>query len=170
MKKLIAILLTFAAIFALTACGNKAAQPETTAAAAAAGTIPLTQEETELLEAMGTDVQVIVESDYINMVPELLYHGSEFAGQVFQLEGCLRKDGESAVIYRNLVHNGEKTELGLPVRYLEKEIPDGSWVRFTGIAAVDDDGNTVLDTVAAEVPEQSGKVDMDWAGGELHQH
>ena len=52
MKKLIAILLTFAAIFALTACGNKAAQPETTAAAAAAGTIPLTQEETELLEAI----------------------------------------------------------------------------------------------------------------------
>lgn len=167
MKKLIAILLSLVLTLALTACGTaesvQTAQP-------VVATVPLTQEESGILEAMGEDVNVIANEDYIHTVAELLYHGDSFSGQVYQLEGSLRKSDEGVFVYRNLVHDGEKTELGLPLRNLEKDVPDGAWVQLTGIVAVDEDGNTVLDVVAIVVPAEVGEVDMDWAGGELHQH
>lgn len=138
--------------------------------------IPLTAEEAELLEAMGEDVQIISEADYPNVVTELQYHASAYSGQVFQLEGVLKtaliNGVETPFVYRMLNNAGEKTECGLPLKYLEKEIPDGSWVRVTAIINTGDFGGqaqTVMEVVAIEVPAEAGSSELNWTGSQ-HNH
>ena len=135
--------------------------------------VPLTDEEKEILELMGSDVNVIAEEDYISMVAELIYHTDSFIGQVFQLEGVFTSDEEGMTVSRNLV-NGEQTlVLGLPLQYLHKELVSGSWIRVTGIVSdveVDGQCTTVLDVVAVEALEAFGNDSLPWDGSPIHHH
>lgn len=174
MKRILSILLCAALCLSLAACGGNGDAPSSAAGDAAVyDPVPLTEEEEGILEAMGSDVQGISDEDYIATVGELLYHTADYAGQVFQLEGVLFADGETASVYRTL-ENGDQTQtLGLPLRYLEKEIASGAWVRVTGIVAqgeVDGASATVLDVVAIEALSAYGQDTLPWDGASVHQH
>lgn len=133
--------------------------------------ISLTREEKGILKKMGDDIQVISETDYPAMVTELQAHIGEYSGQVYQLEGVFTTTDlngeETPFIYRTLVHDGEQTQCGLPIRYLEKEVPEGSWVRISAIINSFEYGGetyTTLETVAVETPEETGSAELEWDG------
>ena len=138
--------------------------------------IPLTTEEAELLEAFGDDLQIVSEEDYPNTVTELQYHADDYSGQVFQIEGILKTTTingvETPFVYRTLNNAGEKTECGLPLKYLEKEISDGSWVSVTAIINTEDyngSTQTVMEVVAIEAPANTGNAELNWTGSQ-HNH
>lgn len=138
--------------------------------------IALTQEETGILQQMGDDVNVIAEADYPSAVTELQAHPDAFSGQVYQLEGVYTtatvNGVETPFVYRTLVHDGEKTTCGLPLKYLEKELPDDAWIRVTAIINTGDfDGQsyTVMEVVAVESLAQAGQAELAW-DGVGHQH
>ena len=138
--------------------------------------IPLTDEEARILEAMGDDINVIADKDYSYTVIELQAHPGNSTGQVYQLEGVYTTSTvngvETPFIYRTLVHEGEETICGLPLKYLEKEIPDGAWIRVTAIIGTEDYGGepcTVMEVVAAEALAQAGQSQLEW-DGVGHQH
>jgi len=167
--KFFTILLCIVLCINLAGCGGAPADEPTVSF----DSVPLTAEEQEIIEIMGDDINVISDEDYIHMVSELIYHGASLSGQVFQLEGTLAIDGESMVLYRNLVHGSETATLGIPLRYLEKEIQSGAWVKVVGIvsvAEVDGQQMTVLDIAAIEGLAMPGKMDLEWDGGNTHQH
>lgn len=175
LKKSIALLFVVLALIMCVSCADE--QGETPSEdIGKTEVISLTAEEAELLEAMGEDVQIISEADYANAVTELQYHTSSYSGQVFQLEGVLKTASingtETPFVYRTLNNAGEKTECGLPLKYLEKAIPDGSWVRVTAIINSGDFGGqpyTVMEVVAIEVPAESGAAELNWTGSQ-HNH
>ena len=179
LKRITPFLCGVLAALCLVGCTARGNNGDTSAGGSktAAGTaIPLTEEETDILEAMGEDVQTISDADYASTVFELQAHVGEFAGQVFQLEGVYSADGlddsDAPFVYRTLVHDGSETKLGLPLRYLEKELTDGSWIRVTAIIGTEDyngESRTVLEVVAVEAPAEAGQTQLDW-DGVGHQH
>ncbi len=152
-------------LFSLVGCGGQKAQA-----------IPLTEEETALLEAMGGDINAVEDQDYAAAVTELLAHPDAFSGQVYQLEGVYSTEKlngtETPFVSRTLVHDGEQTQCGLPLRYLEKDLPDGAWVRVTAIINTGDfsgQPSAVMEVVAVEALEKAGAAQLDW-DGVGHQH
>lgn len=138
--------------------------------------IPLTDDESEVLEAMGDDVNVITDDDYSGIVIELQAHPGNFSGQVYQLEGVYTTGSvngmDTPFVYRTLIHDGEETTCGLPLKYLEKEIPDGAWIRVTAIIGTEDYGGetcTVMEVVAVEALAKAGQSQLEW-DGVGHQH
>lgn len=171
MKRIISILLCVALCAVLAACGGNTEQKTAESAQKYSfEAVPLTDEEKEIVALMGDDINVVSDADYISTVTEILYHGNSFTGMVYQLEGTLTVDGETVALSRNLVSDKETMVLGLPLRYMNKEIGSGAWVRVTGIVAANDDGQSVLDVVAIECLAQQGQANMSWDGGEVHQH
>lgn len=171
MKKVISILLCIALCAALAACGGGAGKETQPAAKYSFAAVPLTDEEKEIISMMGEDVIVVTDADYVATVVEVLYHGAAHSGKVYQMEGTLTVDGENVTLSRNLVSSKETQTLSLPLRYLEKDIGSGAWVRVTGIVSVDaESGASVLDIVAIECLDQQGQANMNWDGGEIHQH
>lgn len=163
-KKVTALLCVAALVILCVGCASK---PDV---------ISLTREEKEILKKMGDDVHVISEADYPSMVTELQAHIGEYSGQVYQLEGVFTTTDlngeETPFVYRTLLHDGEQTQCGLPIRYLEKELPEGSWIRISGIINSFEYGGeiyTTLETVAVETPEETGSAELEWDGiGHTH--
>ena len=161
LKRITIVFCSALLVFTFAGCGSEnAAEP-----------IPLTSEEAELLEAMGDDVNVITDDVYSNAVIELQAHPGSFSGQVYQLEGVYTTSTingvETPYVYRTLVHDGEETTCGLPLKYLEKDIPDGAWIRVTAIIGTDDyngDILTVMEVVAVEALETAGQAQLEWDG------
>ena len=174
-KKIICAVICLALCMPFTACADKETDPSEPAASTGTAyeAVALTQEEQDILDAMGSDVHVVSDETYIETVTEMMYHPSEFVGQVYQLEGFLAIDEDSIQLYRTLVSESETMTLGLPLRYLEKDIADASWVRVTAIVAQDDTGDqpfTVLDIATIESLAEAGQAELTWDGADLHQH
>lgn len=167
-KKFLSAFLCIVLSILLTACGNKASE-EFKTEKVDYDAVTLTEEENGILNAMGADVNVITDDTYVSTVSELVYHTETYAGSVYQMEGVISIDGENVSVYRTLVHGDETMQLGLPLRYMEKDIVDGAWVRVTGVVAEGDSG-TVLDVVAIEAPTQYGQTEFEWDGEDIHQH
>ena len=176
MKRLTAILLCIALAVCLTACGQSkpaetaAGGAESAATSAPQGPVAMTEEEKDLVAALKEDTATITDDDYITQVAEILYHTADQTGKVYELEGVLGIDGENKTVYRTLVHGSEKTVLALPLRYADKDIGSGAWVHVVGVIAADDSGASVLDVVAMESLAKTGNAELNWAGGEIHQH
>lgn len=181
-SKLITLVLCSALLMlTIAGCGAERSKDNTkagseTSAATSSEVIPLTDEESGILEEIGDDVNVITDGDYSSIVIELQAHPGDFSGQVYQLEGIYTTSTvngvETPFIYRILVHDGEETICGLPLKYLEKEIPDGAWTRITAIIGTEDySGETcaVMEVVAAETLAQAGQSRLEW-DGVGHQH
>lgn len=167
-KKFVCFIICLALCMPITACAEKE-----TKASVPAEAVALTEEEQGILEAIGSDIHVVAGEDYITAIAEMMYHTAEYAGQVYQLEGVLSVKEDSVQLYRTLVSKDETMVLGLPLRYLEKDIADGSWVRVTAIVAQDDSGEepvAVLDVVAIESLAEAGQAELAWDGSEIHQH
>lgn len=167
-------------VLALAGCGAKANEPSTAAPAETdpiISTIPLTEEEVGILEAMGSDVNVVADADYANIVTTLQDHPDSYEGQVYQVEGVYSTETINGVqtpfVSRTLVHEGEETKCGMPLMYLSKEIPDGAWTRVSAIIGTGDfEGETqaVLEVVAIETLAQAGQSQMEWDGvGHSHE-
>ncbi len=175
-KKILCAVMCAALCLAMAACTeDKPATDPTrnTAPLTQKETVPLTQEEKDILEAMGSDIHVVTDDTYINIMAELINHTAQYMGKVYQFEGRFSVNDKGARIYRTLVCGSETMSLGLPLRNLEKEIPDGAWIRVTAIVAqgeIDGQAATVLDAVAIEAPEKSGKVEIPWDGDDIHSH
>lgn len=168
MKRVLSAVLSVVLILSLAACGEKAADGFKTEQVDYDAVL-LTEEEKGILEAMGSDVNVVSDESYVSTVSELIYHTADYVGSVYQLEGVISVDGENVSVYRTLVNGDETQQLGLPLRYMEKEIVDGAWVRVTGVIASGENG-TVLDVVAIEAPEEYGQTEFQWDGSDVHQH
>lgn len=142
-----------------------------------AKTIPLTDKEKDILAQMGDDVVAVSDEDWAETVTELQYHCDAFTGQVYQLEGIFRASQEingveAPYVYRTLVNGGEKTETGLPLAYLTKELPDGAWVRVSAIINGGEYGGetlTTLEVVAVETLAKAGQAELTWSGS-AHNH
>ena len=165
LKRITSVICSALLVLAIVGCSSDNFEP-----------IPLTDDETEILAAMGDDVNVITDDDYSHTVIELQAHPGNYSGQVYQLEGVYtteRINGvDTSFVYRTLVHDGEKTICGLPLKYLEKEIPDGAWIRVTAIIGTEDyDGETctVMEVVAVEALAEAGQSQLEW-DGVGHQH
>ncbi len=171
-KKIICAVICLALCMPVTACAGKwtnASEPTS----ASAETVALTDEEKGILEAIGSDIHVVSDEDYIKTIAEMMYHTADYAGQVYQLEGVLSVKEDSVQIYRTLASEDETMTLGLPLRYLEKDIADGSWVRVTAIVAQDETAGqptAILDIVAIESLAEAGEAELAWDGEEIHQH
>ncbi len=120
-------------------------------------TITLTQEEEDILAAMGTDIQTVENSEFAANVTAITEHTHDFVGQVYQFEGTYSMQdvhGENTpYLTRKVADNGSETEVGLPLRYLEKDVAEGTPVRVTAIVGVednDDHTHAVLEVVAIE--------------------
>lgn len=173
MKKFVLLLLCVAICASMVACGGGNDQPAATETNVIGKEIPLTDEEKEIIELMGDDVLPVSDDEYISVISEIIHHTSQYVGRVYQVEGILTVDGENVTLHRNLVHGKETAVLGLPVRYLTKEIESGSWVRLTAIVAeaeVNGQMMSVLDVVAIEGLAKVGMADMEWDGNSTHQH
>ncbi|MBQ6809192.1 MAG: hypothetical protein IJP09_00610 [Clostridia bacterium] len=137
--------------------------------------IALTPEEANLLQAIGADLNVIEESEYAETLTEMIYHVGSYSGTVVQFEGIYDSNlnGNSITyVYRILSNNGTETICGLPLSYMEKEIPDNSWVRVSGIinaSEVNGTQATVLEVIAIETLAEKGAEKLDWTGS-THQH
>lgn len=163
LKRIAALICASVLALACTACKSEPA--------AGADVIPLTEEEVEILGMMGEDVHVIPESGYVENVTEFQDHVGVFSGQVYQLEGIYtttKVNGvDTAFLYRVLVHDGERTQCGMPIRYLDKELPEGSWIRLTAIIGSDEYGGervSTFDKVAVETLAQAGNTELEWDG------
>ncbi len=168
-KKVICAVICLALCLSVAACTEKKPDPTD----ASQTVIPLTEEEQGILDAMGSDVNVVTDETFIETVAEMMYHTAQYEGKVYQLEGRFSAVGGSGQIYRTLVSESKTMTLGLSLRYLEKDIPDGSWVRVTAIVAqgeVDGKAATVLDVVAIEAPQKAGQIELPWDGADIHSH
>lgn len=178
-KKFLCILLSLVSCLSIAACAqtdtkaDPIVEPVKQTDAPKHEAVPLTDEEIIILDAMGTDVHVVTDEDYVNLVAEIIYHTHEFVGDVYQLEGLISIDGDSVSVYRTLVNGTDTLIHGLPLRYLSKDIADGSWIRVTGVVAeADIDGvhTAVLDIVAIESVAEYGQDQIPWDGSEVHKH
>lgn len=150
-------------LLTLAGCGESAA--ETTV-------VPITDREQNILDQMGDDVHPVSDEIWGETVSELQAHCGEFTGEVYQLEGILRASMilngvDTPYLYRTMVNGGEKTGLGMPLKYLTKEIPDGAWVRVTAIINGGDYGGetlTTLEVVAIETLAEAGAAELTWSG------
>ncbi len=133
-------------------------------------TVPLTQEESSILEAIGGDLEIISEANYANEVTEIIYHTNSYTGRVVQLEGIFSSNlnGDSIpYVHRTLVNEGIETVCGLPLLYLEKEIQDNAWIRVSGIVNIGEVGGkavAVLEVIAIESLAERGKEVLEWSG------
>ncbi|WP_322199590.1 hypothetical protein [Acutalibacter intestini] len=166
-KRFVAML--FSALFLLLVC--TACHTEN-----AAEVIPLTSEEKDILSQMGEDIHVVSDEDFPQIVPEIIAHCADYTGQVYQMEGFYTVENvngeESPYFYRTLVNNGEKTICELPMKYLEKELPLGAWVRVTAIINFSDLGGeefATLEVVAVESLAMPKKTELPW-NGPSHEH
>jgi len=119
--------------------------------------ISLTQEEEDILAAMGADIQTIANSEFAANITAITEHTHDYIGQVYQFEGTYSMQdvhGENTpYLIQKVTNDGNETEVGLPLRYLEKDVVEGTPVRVTAIVGVEDhDGHThaVLEVVAIE--------------------
>ncbi len=169
-KKIVCALICLALCMPIAACAEKqTGEP----AKAASEAVALTEEEEGILEAIGSDIHVVPDEDYIKTIAEMMYHTADYVGQVYQLEGVLSVKEDSVQLYRTLVSEDETMTLGLPLRYLQKDIADGSWVRATAIVAQDETAGqpaVILDIVAIESLAEAGEAELAWDGAEIHQH
>lgn len=175
MKKCILFLLCVVLCVSMVACGGNdaPAAPAATEAQIVSEAVPLTDEEKEIIKLMGADVVPVSDEEYISVISEMTYHTADYVGKVYQVDGILTVEGENVTLSRNLVHGDETVVLGLPVRYLTKEIVSGSWVRLTAIVAeaeINGQAMTVLDTVAVEGLAEVGNANLEWDGNSTHQH
>lgn len=171
MKKFLVLLLCIALCASMIACGKNSDSDALKAfnENVVIDEVPLSDEEKELIELIGSDITVVSDEDYISAISELTHHPAEYAGYVFQIEGVLSYEGDQITLYRTLVH-GEQTQiLGMPVNYLVKDFEDNSWVRLTAIIS-DVDGVTALDVIAAEGLAEVGSAALAWDGNDTHQH
>ncbi len=137
--------------------------------------VTLDSDEQLVLDAMGDDIKIVSEEDYPITVTELVAHTASYTGQVYQIEGIFTmahfNDG-NPFVYRTLINGNTKTIAGLPLKFLTKEIDEGSWVRVTGIineGTVDGTKLTVLEVVAIETVGERGNAELTWSGSS-HNH
>lgn len=167
MKKILLSFLLFA-LLAVCSCNTE----PTTDIEIPIETVSLSSEEMELIEAIGSDLEIVTESDYADTVTEMVYHTDSFMGRVFQIEGIYSSElneDSTPYIYRKLINNGVETVCGLPLAYMEKDIPDDSWVRAFGIINKDNTGRTIFEIIAIESLAEDGQRTLEWNGG-LHNH
>ena len=196
MRKILVILLSLMMVLSLCACGKtqnstpvpatEAPAPATevpvseTAAPAPVAEAPaeeakpvetkeeveLNQDEQELITLVGEDLNVVDDGNFASVVPELIYHVGEHDGEVYMMEGIFHQHGDEIFLGRTLKNGDEVTELMFPMRYLNKEIADGSWVGVTGVINSENSA-TVLDIIAIEVKAEAGNAVLEWSG---HHH
>lgn len=161
-KKFTFILCIVLSIF-LIACGKRADKQK----------VPLDKDEKEMIELIGEDINTVTDDDYAQTVNELIYHTQEFSGQVYQLEGVYSVDADETYITRTLVDGEEKTVCSLPLKYVQKDLEPGAWIRVTGVinqGEIDGEEKTVLEVVAIEALGREGKTELPWDGNFEHQH
>lgn len=148
--KLAVLILTV--LFALTACSGKEE-----------GAISLSEEDKELLSEVEEDIHVISDDNYVETMTAINEDAEQVKYQLLQVEGMVKfvqvHDEEAPFLYRNYEKDGEKSELGVMLRYLSEEVEEGDWLRVTGIVTtVEDEGHehTYFDVVTVETPVKHG--------------
>lgn len=128
-------------------------------------TLQMTQEDQELIAEIGDDVHLVADDDFAKTIQALAVNTAAWEGTVYEVEGLLTYvdvHGEAVpYVYRNYApNNGEKTQIGIQLRYLTGEPAEGTWIRVVGIVALEEhDGHAhaVLDVIAAETTKTMGK-------------
>lgn len=134
--------------------------------------IPLDEDEIELLSLVEADINYITDQNYAEVVPELAAHTGEFSGYLYQIEGLCLLDGDTPYVARTLVNGKKKTTSGLPLKYMEKTIEEGSWIRVTGViqeGEIDGETVNVLEVIAIESLSAMGQSELTWSGAS-HSH
>lgn len=180
MKKWITRMFAAALVFSAVSCAGAASEEsskvlaseqetEAESGSETADSAALTENEEELIALLADDIQEITDEDYAELVPEIQYHLDRFSGQVYQIEGVYTEEyaEETPYIYRTLVNGEEETICGLPLYYVDKEIPEGSWIRVTGIVNVHEAGEEMvnaLEVMAIQTLEEEGEAVLEWNG------
>lgn len=119
--------------------------------------ITLSQDEIDILEAIRADINVVDSDDYVAVLTSIIAHTHDYIGQVYQIEGNYSLQDvhgeETPYISKNVTIDGEERILGLPLRYLEKEVAENMSIRVTAIVNQEDhDGHShaVLEVIAIE--------------------
>ena len=104
----------------------------------------------ELLEALGDNIHVVSNDDYIQTVTDFKENSNNYIGQIYQLEGVFAKDGYNLYVMREADESGSSR---LPLKYVADEPEENTNIRVTGIVnlgEVDGETVTVLDVAVIE--------------------
>ncbi len=150
------IIFTIISIIAMLCCGCRSTTYDTDPITSH-DVITLTNEESEIIEAMGNDIQKVSADDYHTVVSAINSHLHDYVGKVYQIDGNYTiqdMHGENSPYIVNIVKNDSQEKIiGLPLRYLEKEISEGTAIRVTAIIGEeshDGHAHAVLEVVAIE--------------------
>ena len=130
--------------------------------------LEISEEDQDVLEQIGDDLQQITDETFAETVSALNADPTPYVGTVYELEGALTHmqvhDETVPYLYRTVGDGAEAADLGLLLRYLPEELEDGAWLHVYGILALDEhDGHShaVLDVIAVETPAQMGSVTLE---------
>lgn len=159
--------------FSMAACSKKDDKKKSEKTTTNTYKVSLNEDEEELLDAVNDDIHVVTDDDYIDTLVELISHTDTFSGQIYQIEGTFTNDGDVPYVSRELVSDGDKAVLGLPLMYLTKDMGMSTWVRVTGIineGEVGGESQTVLEVIAIESIPETGQAQLPWEGNFEHHH
>lgn len=154
MKKLFITIILLLVVLLCSGCNPT---PKETDTDPVDGAITLSQEEKDILEIMKDDINVVKNDDYVTVISSIIAHTHDYIGQVYQVEGKYSLQDvyseKTPYLSRNVTVEGEERILGLPLRYLDKEIAENTSIRVTAIVNQEDHeghAHAVLEVIAIE--------------------
>lgn len=148
--------------------GQPNTEEETDAKNPSSVVLEISEEDQNVLEQIGDDLQPITDETFAETVSTLNADPAPYVGTVYEMEGALTHkqvhDETVPYLYRTVGAGDEVTEVGLLLRYLPDELEDGAWLHVYGILALDEhDGHShaVLDVIAVETPALMGSVALE---------
>ncbi len=118
-------------------------------------TIKLTQEEKDVLRLIESDIHTVDAENLSDTIADINEHPDNYIGQVYCLEGIFSLQtvhGEATPYLIPKTAEGAEA-VGIPIRYLEKEVEENAPIRITAIInseAHDGHSHMVLETITVE--------------------
>lgn len=129
--------------------------------------VSLSEGEQEVLGLVEVDIHKITDENYVETVMKINTGSDEFFGSLYQLEGVYVRKNNTPYVARIIILNGEKVFCGIPLKYMEKNITEGAWIRVTGViqaGEVNGKEASFLEVVAAESMSETGQRELEWSG------
>ena len=117
----------------------------------------------ELLEALGDEVHVVTDDDYIEMIASFKEHTEDHSGKIYQIEGVYHVEDGVPYLTRTVVDGQERSESSIPLKYVVTEPEEGGWVKVTGVineGEMEGKATALLEVVILEPLEEQGQAEL----------
>lgn len=117
----------------------------------------------ELLGALGDEVNVVTDDNYIEMVTDFKEHVEAHSGKIYQIEGTYHVENGVPYVARIIVDGDSRTVTGVPLKYLTSEPEEGEWIQVTGVineGEVEGEKTALLEVVILQSLEAQGQAEI----------